>query len=146
MRLLDQLLANPEAREALNAMLKEAGIPETIDKLGREAQRQAVAALMAMAQKQQDAAGEEPDIPEELVRRVFAEAQFQDLLRDIVQRNGLSGAPADLPMETKRAIVAALMKQGFIEEEKEPQAKAPPPPQPGGGKKRGGWWPFGRKH
>jgi hypothetical protein len=143
--LLDQLLANPEALEALNAMLKEAGIPETIDKLGREAQRQAVAALMAMAQKQQDAAEEEPDIPEELVHRVFAEAQFQDLLRDIMQRNDLSGAPAGLPMETKRAIVAALMKQGFIEEEKVPQAKAPPPPQPGGGKKRGGWWPFGRK-
>jgi hypothetical protein len=150
--LLDQVLANPQACQALNAMLKEAGIHETIDKLDRNVQRQAVAAFIAMAQKQQEAeaetaAPEAPDIPDELVRHVFADPQAQELLRDVMQQNNLPGAPADLPFEVQRAIVAALMKQGVIQMGEAPQAKAPPapPPQPGNGKK-GGWWPFGRKH
>jgi len=33
----------------------------------------------------------------------------------VMATNGLEGAPADLPMETKRAIVAMLIQNGVIQ-------------------------------
>jgi len=53
----------------------------------------------------------------------------------VMEQNGLSGAPADLPLETQRAIVAALADAGAISLEEAP----PPEPAP---KKKRGWWPF----
>ncbi|MGO9476008.1 MAG: hypothetical protein ACLPWS_21775, partial [Rhodomicrobium sp.] len=123
-----------------------------------ETQREAVAAMMAAMQetKHETEAPEAPDIPDAMVRHVFADPQAQELLREVMRQNDLPGAPADLPFEVQRAIAAALIEKGIIkygeapqdEPPPPPQAKAPPPPpeQPGNGKKGGGWWPWGRKH
>jgi len=146
---LDQLLANPQARAAIQHRLDLAGIKEPFERMPRERQREAVAAMMAAMQeaKEETEAPEAPDIPDELVRHAFAAPELQELLRDVMRQNDLPGAPKDLPFEMQRAIAAALIKQGVIKFGEGPQAKAPPPPpQPGNGKKRGGWWPWGRKH
>ncbi|MGO9173873.1 MAG: TIR domain-containing protein [Rhodomicrobium sp.] len=148
--LLDQLLADPKARAAIQHRLTQAGVTQPFDRMPREAQRHAVAAMMAAMQeaKAETEAPEAPDIPDELVRHVFAAPETQELLRDVMQQNGLPGAPADLPFEMQRAIAAALMKQGIIQMGEAPRDEPPPAPpqQPGNGKKGGGWWPFGRKH
>ena len=143
---LDQILANALALQALNAMLREADIDETIGQLDREAQRKAVAAFILMARQQQEAkaaAGAGPEFPEvsdDLVLFIFAEARLQDQLRDIMRQLNLSGEPGNLPFETKRAVVAALMEQSGAQPRGARQARAPA----GAGKKR--WWPFWRKH
>ena len=114
---LDQILANALALQALNVMLREADIDETIGQLDREAQRKAVAAFILMAWQQQEAkaaggAGPEfPEVSDDLVLFIFAEARLQDQLRDIMRQLNLSGEPGNLPFETKRAVVAALMEQ-----------------------------------
>ncbi len=156
--LLDQLLADPKARAAIQHRLTQAGIDEPFERMPRETQREAVAAMMAAMQetKHETEAPEAPDIPDAMVRHVFADPQAQELLREVMRQNDLPGAPADLPFEVQRAIAAALIEKGIIkygeapqdEPPPPPQAKAPPPPpeQPGNGKKGGGWWPWGRKH
>jgi hypothetical protein len=45
---------------------------------------------------------------------VFSAPEAQDMLRQVMQANGLDGAPADLPMATKQAIVTALIQNGAI--------------------------------
>ncbi len=145
---LDQILANALALQALNAMLREADIDETIGQLDREAQRKAVAAFILMAWQQQEAkaaggAGPEfPEVSDDLVLFIFAEARLQDQLRDIMRQLNLSGEPGNLPFETKRAVVAALMEQSEGQARGARQAKAPAD----AGKKGSSWWPFWRKH
>lgn len=97
--------------------------------------------LKQMRELRQQSGVPDADVSDELVRFVFAEAQCQELLRDVMRQLDLYCAPADLPFEMQRLIVTALVKKGTIRIHREP-----PPPQPDGGKKRGGWWPFGRKH
>ena len=145
---LDQILANALALQALNVMLREADIDETIGQLDREAQRKAVAAFILMAWQQQEAkaaggAGPEfPEVSDDLVLFIFAEARLQDQLRDIMRQLNLSGEPGNLPFETKRAVVAALMEQSGGQPRGARQAKAPAD----AGKKGSSWWPFWRKH
>ena len=45
---------------------------------------------------------------------MFSAPEAQDMLRQVMQANGLDGAPADLPMATKQAIVTALIQNGAI--------------------------------
>ncbi len=150
--LLDQILADPEARAKLEEALKHAGVDQPFDRMPRETQRQAVAMLVAaMQQEQEQSQGKRggnsgANIPDAMVRQIFADPQAQEMLRDVMQQNNLTGAPAGLPFEVQRAIVAALMEAGVIQTGEAPQAEAPPQPQPDGGGRRGGWWPFGRKH
>lgn len=55
------------------------------------------------------------ELPDALVRHIFADPQADALLRKVMADNGLDGTPADLPLETQRAIVAMLMKAGVIQ-------------------------------
>jgi hypothetical protein len=54
-----------------------------------------------------------------------------------MRQNNLPGAPADLPLEVQRAIVATLMQQGIISLGEAPQPE--PSPQPAKKKRRGGF-------
>jgi hypothetical protein len=54
-------------------------------------------------------------LPDAVVEQVFAAPQLQALLADILKQNNIDGAPADQPMEIKRAIVAALIEQGIVQ-------------------------------
>ena len=54
-------------------------------------------------------------IPAQVVEQVFSAPEAQDMLRQVMDANGLNGAPADLPMETKKAIVAMLIQNGVIQ-------------------------------
>jgi hypothetical protein len=137
----DRALADPDFRRQLSDILK--GGKLDLDALPQGDQRDAarlVLQKMHEAQLQQEAP-ELPEISDAAVRRIFADSQAQELLREAMRQNGIPGAPGDLPLEAQRAIVAALVKAGAISLGEAPQAEAPPPPEPGPKKKRG-WWPF----
>jgi hypothetical protein len=132
----DRALADPDFRRQLSDILKGGKID--LDALPQGDRREAarlVLQKMHEAQLQQEAP-ELPEIPDAAVRGIFADSQAQELLRDAMRQNGIPGAPADLPLEAQRAILAALVKAGAIS-----LGEAPPPPEPGARKKRG-WWPF----
>ena len=61
------------------------------------------------------ASGASAQLPDAVVEQVFAAPQRQALLVDILKQGGIDGAPADQPMEIKRAIVAALIEQGIVQ-------------------------------
>ena len=89
----------------------------------REAQRQAVGEMMAAMQEvhaETEAQGA-PDISDELVRDAFAAPELQELLCDVMRHNDIEGAPADLPFEMQRAIIASLIEQGVIKFDEAPQ-------------------------
>lgn len=55
-----------------------------------------------------------PDVPEALVRQIFADPGAQDLLREVMAANDLTGLPGELAIETQRAIVVGLIQAGAI--------------------------------
>jgi hypothetical protein len=139
---LDQILANALAQQALNAMLRDNDVEDTIDLLDREAQRKAAAEFVVMARKQQEekaaapeleeASDEFPEVSDDLVLFIVGEARLRDQLRDIMRQRGLAGEPTELPFDTLRSVVAALMEGSGAA----PQADAPQP------EKRPAWWQF----
>lgn len=56
----------------------------------------------------------EPEIPDQLIEHIFADSRAQDLLREFMRKNHLTGAPSDLALQTKRQIVENLVAQGVI--------------------------------
>ncbi len=79
-----------------------------------------------------------PEVSDDLVLFIFAEARLENQLRDIMQHMNLSGELGELPFETKRAVVAALMSQSVVPPE--------PAPRPEACEQRAPWWAFWRKH
>ncbi len=146
---LDQILANALAQQVLNEMLRDQGVDDPIDLLGREAQRKAAAEFVVMARKQQEeqAAGPEeapdefPEISDDLVLFVVGEPRLHDQLRDIMRRRGFAGEPSELTFDRLRAVVAELMDESV----NLAGTMASGAPAPGGGKKRRHWWQFWRK-
>ncbi len=149
---LDQILANALAQQALNEMLRENDIEETVDLLDREAQRKTVAEFVVMARKQQEeraaepeeVADEFPEISDDLVLFVVGEPRLHDQLRDIMRLKGLEGEPSELTLDKLRAVVAELMEESVDLAEMARQGEAPPAPLPDGGRKRRRWWEFWR--
>ena len=149
---LDQILANALAQQALNEMLRDNGVEETIDLLDREAQRQAVAEFVVLARKQQeerDAEPEEvpdeyPEISDDLVLFVVSEPRLHDQLSDIMRQKGLKGEPSELTFENLRAVVAELMEESVDLAAIAQQEGSTPAPQRDGGQKRRHWWEFWR--
>ena len=80
---------------------------------------------------------EYPEISDDLVLFIFAEARLEHQIRDIVQHMNLHGEPGELPFETKRAVVAALMSQSVV-----PLEAAP---QPASSEQHVPWWAFWRR-
>ena len=78
-----------------------------------------------------------PEISDDLVLFIFAEARLESQLRDIMQHMNLDGESGELPFETKRAVVAALMSQSVVPPE--------PAPQPEACEQRAPWWAFWRR-
>ena len=78
-----------------------------------------------------------PEISDDLVLFIFAEARLDGQIRDIMRHMNLDGEPGELPFETKRAVVAALMSQSVVPPE--------PAPQPQACEQSAPWWAFWRK-
>jgi hypothetical protein len=118
--LLNQVLADPEAVAALQELAGRAGVATPVAAMPREEQVALVTAMMGMAQRaeQENGGGNAPgnpaDIPADLIAQVFADPRADTILRDIMQGNQLTGEPADLPDDIKRAIVQLLIDQGVI--------------------------------
>ena len=128
--LLAQILSDPEAVDALQQLAARANVTMPVAEMPRPEQVALVKAMMNIAQQAQqqgsndnpDPSGNPADIPEELVSQIFADPRADTILRDIMQGNELTGEPADLPDDIKRAIVQMLIDQGVIsfEESAEP--------------------------
>jgi hypothetical protein len=112
----DRALADPDFRRELSEALVRAGY-KPLDETPISEQRNDARNYLKLKREAQGAKEELdlPEMPDALVRHIFAEPQAQEMLRDIMQQNSLSGAPSDLPLEVQRAIVTALMKQGIIQ-------------------------------
>jgi hypothetical protein len=116
--LLDRILSEPKARELLGEALRNAGVQEPLEQMPRETQRAAVAAMLATMQEIEQGDGRPVEVPEidpALVHEIFADPDAQDLLRDVMSKSNLPGAPADLPFQVQLAIVQMLVQQGAIE-------------------------------
>ena len=73
--------------------------------------------LAQEAQAQQGPAGPPGDpstVPDDLIQQVFSDPRADTILRDIMSGNQLTGDPAELPDDIKRAIVQLLIDQGVI--------------------------------
>jgi hypothetical protein len=110
--LLTQVLSDPEAVVALQELAGRAGVETPVLEMPREEQVALVTAMMGLAQKQQAEQGGVPGDPSGIP--VFADPQADPILRDIMNGNQLTGEPADLPQDIKRAIVQLLIDQGVI--------------------------------
>ncbi len=118
--MLPQILADPEAVNAMQVLAAREGISTPVAELAREKQVELVTQLIGMAQAAQaqsggaGAPGDRGGIPDEIVEQVFADPRADEILRQIMSGNELSGEPADLPLEIKRAIVQMMVDQGVI--------------------------------
>lgn len=118
--LLNQVLADPEAVAALQELAGQAGVTTPVLSMPREEQIALVTAMMGLAQKAQaegaapGGPGDPSNIPDDLIQQVFADPRADTILRDIMAGNQLTGEPADLPPDIKRAIVQLLIDQGVI--------------------------------
>ena len=122
-RYLDQVLADPEAREALRDYARRQGIETGLQDMRRRELRLLAGALVAEGRAHQslppdDGSGPLSDgaieIPAELVASIFKDPRARNLLKDIVAANGLQSAPADLPSNVKHDIARLLIEQGVI--------------------------------
>jgi hypothetical protein len=121
--LLDQVLADPEARQALRDYAMRQGIETSLEDLSRQQLRLLAGALVAEAREHGTfgtsggdgtAAALAAEIPAELVTSIFEDPRAQNVLQDIVAANGLQGPPAALPDNIKREIVRLLIEQGIV--------------------------------
>jgi uncharacterized protein YdeI (YjbR/CyaY-like superfamily) len=123
--LLNQVLADPEAVAALQELAGRAGVHTPVAEMPREEQIALVTAMMGLAQQAQNengpsgpggpaGPGNPANIPDDLIAQVFADPRADTILRDIMNGNQLTGEPADLPQDVKRAIVQLLIDQGVI--------------------------------
>lgn len=115
--LLEKALNDPQMREMLEKMHAQTGNPTPFAEVPKEHQKAALAALAAGLKAQQEGAAQTiapEQIPEELVDQIFADPRAKEMLAKFTADQGLEGAPQDLPLDTKRQIVAALIKAGAI--------------------------------
>ncbi|MGI9475390.1 MAG: hypothetical protein ACR2PI_01695 [Hyphomicrobiaceae bacterium] len=116
-QLLQQVLADPEAVAALQELAGRAGVTTPVLSMPHEEQVALVTAMMGLAQQAQaegGGPGAPSDVPDDLVEQVFADPRADAVLRDIMAGNQLTGEPAELPQDIKRAIVQLLIDQGVI--------------------------------
>lgn len=118
--LLNQVLSDPEAIAALQELAGRAGVTTPVLEMPREEQIALVTAMMGLAQEAQAkqggtaTPGDPSTVPDDLIQQVFADPRADTILRDIMAGNQLTGEPADLPQDIKRAIVQLLIDQGVI--------------------------------
>jgi hypothetical protein len=118
--LLNQVLSDPEAVAALQELAARAGVHTPVAEMPRDEQVALVTAMMGLAQQAQNensppgGPGGPSNIPDDLITQVFADPRADTILRDIMNGNQLTGEPADLPHDIKRAIVQLLIDQGVI--------------------------------
>lgn len=133
--LLDQVLADPEARAALSDFAKRQQIDTPLEDMDRQHLRLLAGALVAEARDYQDraapAAGANAqtaalELPDALIEEVFKDPRAEALLKDMAAANGWQQSPADLPDDVKRAFVQLLIDQGIITFEDPDAANANP--------------------
>ena len=123
--LLQQVLSDPEAVSALQELAERAGVTTPVLSMPREEQVALVTAMMGLAQEahaqqapqqpgQAGTPGDPSTVPDDLIQQVFADPRADTILRDIMAGNQLTGEPAGLPDDIKRAIVQLLIDQGVI--------------------------------
>lgn len=119
--LLQQVLSDPEAVAAMQELAGRAGVTTPVLEMPRAEQVALVTAMMGLAQRAQEQGGgvpgqphQPPDVPDGLIHQVFADPRADEILRDIMAGNQLTGEPVDLPHDIKRAIVQMLVDQGVI--------------------------------
>ncbi len=57
---------------------------------------------------------DQSEIPDYLVKNVIADPRAQEVLGQIMAKNGLTGPPGNLPFVAQRALVAVLINAGVI--------------------------------
>lgn len=98
----------------LEELHQRSGATTPFGDLPVEKQKEMLAGL-AMSMKAQAAAAGADAYPDEVVEGIFSNVDAAPLLRKVMTDNGLTGEPADLPLETKRKIFEALVKAGALQ-------------------------------
>jgi hypothetical protein len=116
--MLDQILGDPEAVSVLQQIAERAGVSTPVAEMSSAEQRQLVSLMFSIMQRSQAGEGGAPGqgeaVPDEIVEQIFTDPRADGVLREIMESNELTGEPADLPIEAKRAIVNLLVEQGIV--------------------------------
>ncbi len=76
---------------------------------------QAIAQALGLVDGERESDIDTSSVPDQLVHTIFANAEMQPLLVQVMQQNNLGGDPRDLPFDVQRAIVVALIQAGAIQ-------------------------------
>lgn len=115
--MIDQIFADPNMTETLTAAIAMEGLSGEPADLAPVEKRALILRMMKASQRQrapQASAGDDVEISDAMARQIFADPDAQAMLKQVMADNTLEGAPSDLPVETQRAIVKALVANGVI--------------------------------
>ena len=106
-------LGDPQIRELIAGLIKQTGYEGPLED-ARPGMLKAAVAAIAEHMQRSDASPPQREISDELVEAIFADPDADETLREMMRRGGLEGAPGDLPLDVKRAIVAKMVEEGII--------------------------------
>ncbi len=144
------ILASEDACAAVEQVLLQKGIGQ-LDSMKpgerHDGVREAVYAVLAetLELNEKTPAADRREVPDALVKRVFADPEMQGPIRDLMRQHRLGGAAAGLPFETKRFIAGKLKEHRFVKVEVPPRSRPAPPLVPPLPAKKRGWWPLAGK-
>lgn len=121
--LLDRALSQPQLRDMLEKLHGANGATTAFEALARDEQKQLLAEL---SMRLQDAPAQPAphEVPDQAVHQIFAAPETDAIIRRVMSENSLEGEPADLPFETKRAIVDTLFRAGVLRVGPQPEQAA----------------------
>jgi len=111
--------SNPAMRERIEQHVMANGGGASLDAIPADGLKVMIADMINSAQA--EAAGEaaeavgDADLPDDLVRQIFADPDADALLRSAMGQVGLEGEPGELPFETQKRLVIALVQAGAIQ-------------------------------
>lgn len=117
----ERMFADPNLQQMLTQIMTASGLsgdPAALPLATKKAIGSALVrqAAMVKAKRQTTEAGEVlPQIPDAAVQKIFEDPRAQNLINQVMDQNNLTGAPEDLPPETQKAVVQALLKAGAIQ-------------------------------
>lgn len=108
--------SNPVMRERIEQHAMANGGGASLDAISNDGLKVLIADMINAAQAEApgEAAGD-MDLPDDLVRQIFADPDADALLRSAMSQVGLEGEPGELPFETQKRLVIALVQAGAIQ-------------------------------
>lgn len=103
--IVQQILADPKMRQALEDMLKASNVDVPLDQLPMDLKKQAIAALMQASQ------ASAPPAPPEVVQQVLNDPEALGRVNELLKANNVPQAFEDLPADAQAGILGQIIAQ-----------------------------------